>query len=85
MDLPVRRLFIPSDLLICSTSHSNKLAYIDFAKASLVSIAYETQKKSINEMLIIIHSLGLYAQKTTNLRKCKFLYNVIIANLHLAR
>lgn len=39
IDLPVRRLPTASDLLICSTSHSNRLAYSDFANASLVSIA----------------------------------------------
>jgi len=39
MDLPVRRLPTPSDLLICSTSQSNKQEYIDLANASRASIA----------------------------------------------
>jgi len=39
MDLPVLLLPTASDLLTCSTSQSNKQEYIDFARASLVSIA----------------------------------------------
>lgn len=46
MDLPVRRLPTSRDLLICSTSHSNKLAYSDFAKASRVSMAYKWSNQS---------------------------------------
>jgi len=39
IDLPVRLLPTASDLFICSTNQSNRHAYIDFAKASLASIA----------------------------------------------
>jgi len=43
IDLPVRLLPTASDLFICSTNQSNRHEYIDFAKASLASIAYKTK------------------------------------------
>uniref|UniRef100_A0A2P2M4N6 Uncharacterized protein MANES_15G083100 n=1 Tax=Rhizophora mucronata TaxID=61149 RepID=A0A2P2M4N6_RHIMU len=39
MDLQVRSLPTSTDLLICSTSQSNKFAYMNFANASLPSVA----------------------------------------------
>lgn len=52
MDLPVCCLPFPSDLLISSTSQSNKLAYTNFANASLVSIAYRIHEKFIMSYMI---------------------------------